>query len=59
MVEKSVFLGVIAEISMKAKILRERLKKNPESVEQIIGQIEALEDELLETLGFFCGSKPK
>jgi hypothetical protein len=58
-VEKSVFVGVLAEISMKAKILRQRLKKEPESVEKILAQIERLEDELLEAFGFFCGSKPK
>lgn len=52
-------MGVIAEISMKAKILRERLKKNPESVEDIMARIEALEDELLEAFGFFCGKEPK
>ncbi len=57
--EKSVFFGVLAEISMRAKILRERLRKEPESVEEVIFKIEGLEDELLEAVSFFCepGSK--
>lgn len=58
MVEKSVFVGILAEISMKAKILRQRLKKEPDAVEEILAKIERLEDELLEAVGFFSDSKP-
>lgn len=41
-------MGVIAEISMKAKLLKRRLKKDPDSVERVLGEIERLEDELLD-----------
>lgn len=57
--EKSIFFGVLAEISMRAKILRERLKKDPDSVEEVISKIEGLEDELLEVVSFFCEPRSK
>lgn len=44
---------------MRAKILRESLKRDPDSVEEVLSKIEALEDELLEAVGFFCGPDPK
>ena len=50
--EKAVLFGVMDEILMKAKILRERLKSNPDSVQQILEQIEKLEDELFDMLIF-------
>lgn len=53
------FLGVLAEISMKAKILRETLSGDPNSVEEVLAKIEGLEDELIEAFGLFCGPEPK
>lgn len=40
------------EILMKAKILREKLKTSPDSVDQILDQIEKLENELFDMLVF-------
>ena len=48
--EKSVFVGVLAEISMRAKILKSKLKDSPNSVQEILFAIERLEDELLEAI---------
>ena len=48
--EKSVFVGVLAEISMRAKILKSKLKDSPDSVQDILFAIERLEDELLEVI---------
>lgn len=48
--ERSVFVGVLAEITMKAKILRAKLKDDPDSVCQILESIERLEDELFEAI---------
>lgn len=41
-------MGVIAEISMSAKLLKRRLRKDPDSVERVLGEIERLEDELMD-----------
>jgi hypothetical protein len=46
-VEEPVFIGVLSEISIKAKILRARLKEHPDSVEDVIGRLERLEEDLL------------
>jgi hypothetical protein len=46
-VEKNVVQGVLAEISMRAKLLRASLERDPSSVEEILAKIEALEEELL------------
>lgn len=54
---KAVFFGVLAEISMKARILRERLKSSPESVDDILRQICRLEDELMGAIGRFYDSE--
>lgn len=37
----------MSEISIKAKILRARLKEDPDSVEDVIGRLERLEEDLL------------
>lgn len=44
------FVGVLAEISMKAKMLRSMLKDRPESVEDVIWEIERLEGDLLDAV---------
>jgi hypothetical protein len=46
-VDKNVTQGVLAEISMRAKLLRASLERDPSSVEEVIAKIEALEEELL------------
>ena len=43
----SVIIGMMSEIAMKAKILRNRLKKSPEMVVEILKDIERLEEEML------------
>ena len=45
--DKNVTQGVLAEISMRAKLLRASLERDPSSVEEVIAKIEALEEELL------------
>lgn len=45
--------GVLAEISMRAKLLRSRLKEDPSAVEEVLSKIEALEDELLSLFRVF------
>ena len=40
-------MGMMAEIAMKAKILRERLQKSPGSVFEILGKLERLEEEMV------------
>lgn len=55
--DNSVFIGVLSEISMRAKILRERLRDDPDSVFDILPSIERLEDELLMAISNF-GSNP-
>lgn len=44
--EVSVVLGMIAEVAMKARLLRERLKKNPDSVSEVSIRLDALEQEM-------------
>jgi hypothetical protein len=46
-VDKNVTQGVLAEISMRAKLLRASLERDPSSVEEVIAKIEALVEELL------------
>jgi len=50
LVEKSVFIGMLAEISMKAKMLKGRLREDPDSVEDVIWEIERLEGDLLDAV---------
>jgi hypothetical protein len=38
---------MMAEIAMKAKILRERLRKSPESVLEVLGKLERLEGDMV------------
>jgi len=49
-VEQSVFIGVLAEISMKAKLLKSRLSSDPDCVEDVIWEIERLEGDLLDAV---------
>lgn len=44
--EISVILGMIAEVAMKARLLRERLKKCPESVSEVSVRLDVLEQEM-------------
>lgn len=46
-------MGVIAEISMRAKLLKKKIRDNPDSVDSVIVEIERLEDELLEAFQSF------
>lgn len=38
---------MMAEIAMKARILREKLKNRPESVFEVLGKLERLEEEMV------------
>lgn len=49
----SVIIGMMAEISMRAKILKQKLKKSPETVVEILGDIESLEEEMLVCIANF------
>lgn len=51
--DRKVAQGVLAEISMRAKLLRARLKDDPSAVEEVLSKIEALEDELLSLFRVF------
>lgn len=46
-------MGVLAEISMKAKMVRARLRDDPDSVDRLIIEVERLEDELMEAVREF------
>lgn len=50
-------MGVLAEISMRAKLLRKRIRDNPDCVDVAIGELERLEDELFEAFREFEGEK--
>jgi membrane-bound lytic murein transglycosylase MltF len=39
-------LGMIAEVAMKARMLRAKLKKDPDSVVEVATRLEALEQEM-------------
>jgi hypothetical protein len=45
-----VFIGVLAEISMKAKLLDLRLGRDPDCVEDVICEIEKLEGDLMDAV---------
>lgn len=51
--KRAVIIGTMAEISMKAKLLKERLKKHPELVVEILDYIDLLEIEMLLCLSEF------
>jgi hypothetical protein len=51
-VEKNVVQGVLAEISMRARLLRASLERDPSSVKEVLAKIEALEEELLGVVKF-------
>lgn len=44
------FIGVLAEISMKAKLLNLRLGREPDCVGDVIWEIEKLEGELIDAV---------
>lgn len=46
-------MGVLAEISMRAKLVRSKLRADPDSVDSLILEVERLEDELLEAVREF------
>lgn len=47
------FIGVLSEISMKAKMLRSRLEDDPDAVEEVILRLETLEEDLLKAVWEF------
>jgi hypothetical protein len=49
-VETQVFIGVLAEISMKAKLLNLRLGRDPDCVEDVIWELEKLEGDLMDAV---------
>jgi len=51
--EAAVFSGILNEISMKAQLLREKIKNNPDSIEEIIYKIDILENDFFESLNNF------
>jgi len=58
-VERSIFIGVLSEISMRAKILKDKLREDPNSVFEVLSSIEKLEDELLLVVSNFDPSRHK
>lgn len=44
--ETAVLLGMIAEITMKAKMLRQKLRSNPKKVKEIHKSLDLLEFEM-------------
>ena len=44
------FIGVLAEISMKAKLLNLRLGRDPDCVEDVIWELEKLEGDLMDAV---------
>lgn len=40
-------LGMMAEVLMKAKLLRQKLKKNPNLLVEILNSMDSLEDEMV------------
>lgn len=46
-------MGVLAEISMRAKLVRSRLRADPDSVDRLVLEVERLEDELLDAMKEF------
>jgi hypothetical protein len=46
-VKKSVLLGMMEEIRMKASILRKRLRESPDQFEDIVKKTQVLEEEML------------
>jgi len=51
--EAAVFSGILNEISMKAQLLREKIKNNPDSIKEIIYKIDILENDFFESLNNF------
>ena len=45
--KKSVLLGMMEEIRMKASILRKRLRESPDQFEDIVKKTQVLEEEML------------
>ncbi len=45
--EKTVVLGMMEEIRMKASILRKKLKDNPQNLSEIIEKTKVLEEEMI------------
>ncbi len=52
-------LGMMAEIAMKAKILRKKLSDDPNAVVEILSKIDRLEEEMLFCLEEFEKSLAK
>jgi len=45
--KRAIVIGIMSEICMKAKILRDKLKKNPDLVEELLESLESLEEEMV------------
>jgi len=45
--KRSILLGIMSEICIKARILGEKLKKNPDMAHEIFELMDALEEEML------------
>jgi len=56
-VEKNVILGMMEEIRMKARMLREKLKENPQDLSEIISKTRVLEEEMILCLSELSDSK--
>lgn len=52
-------LGVLDEIRMRARLLRERLRQEPEDVEAAVDSLKKLERELAEALELLSGPDTK
>lgn len=57
--KRTVVIGMMAEIVMKAKILRKKLSDNPNDIVEILCKINRLEDDMLFCLEEFEKSLAK
>jgi uncharacterized coiled-coil DUF342 family protein len=49
-VEKTVILGMMEEIRMRARMLRQKLRESPQKVSEIIEKTKMLEEEMINCL---------
>jgi hypothetical protein len=45
--KRSILLGIMSEICIKAKILHQKLKNDPDAAEEVFTILDALEEEML------------
>jgi hypothetical protein len=58
-VEKNVVLGMMEEIRMRARILRQKLRESPQDISEIIAKTKILEEEMIICLAELSESDSK